>query len=91
MPEQPPAGGAARTTALGTDVALAEPSLFVAVTRIRIVLPTSGRLSTYVLWFAPPIAEQLPPLASQRRQEYVYVIGSVPLHVPLPAVSVCPS
>ena len=44
-------GGAAAafTTALGTDVALADPSLFFAVTRTRIVLPASTPFSVYVL------------------------------------------
>ena len=55
------------------------------------MLPTSTRLSTYVRWFAPLIAEQLPPLASQRRHEYEYVIGAVPPQVPLLVVSVLPS
>src|SRR4051794_33815629 len=35
--------------------------------------------------------EQLPPSASHRRQRYVYVIGSVPVQVPLFAVSTWPS
>jgi hypothetical protein len=68
LPAQPlGAAGAARTTAVGTEVAWAEPSLFRAVTRERIVLPTSTRLSKYVLSVAPPIVEQLPPFSSQRR------------------------
>ena len=66
-----PLGGAvaARTTAVGTDVEGVEPSLFLAVTRTRIVLPTSTFFRTYVFWFVPPIAAQLPPSESQRRHE----------------------
>ena len=66
-----PLGGAvaAWTTAVGTEVAGVEPSLFVAVTRKRIVLPTSTLVRAYVFWLAPPIPEQLPPSASQRRHE----------------------
>jgi hypothetical protein len=47
LPLQPVGAGAAATriTAVGTDVADAEPSLFRAVTRERIVLPTSTFLS----------------------------------------------
>ena len=38
-------GGRPETTAVGADVADAEPAEFVAVTTMRIVLPTSGRSS----------------------------------------------
>jgi hypothetical protein len=68
LPSQPLGGaGAAWTTAVGTDVAWFEPSAFLAVTRERIVLSTSGFFSTYVFSVAPPIFEQLPPSLSQRR------------------------
>ena len=70
LPLQPVAGAvAARIRADGTEVAAVEPSAFRAVTRERIVLPTSTFLSTYVLLVAPPICEQLPPSSSQRRHE----------------------
>ena len=92
LPLQPVAGAVAtRMTAVGTEVAATEPSLLRAVTRERIVLPTSTFFSTYVLSLAPLIAEQLPPFSSQRRHEYAYVIGAVPVHVPLLVVSDLPS
>ena len=48
LPLQPVPGGAGavRITADGTDVAVVEPSAFRAVTRERIVLPTSTFLRT---------------------------------------------
>ena len=55
------------------------------------MLPTSTFLRTYVRSVAPPIWEQLPPFSSQRRHEYEYVIGAVPVQVPLLVVSVLPS
>ena len=66
---QPPlvVGGAAATTAVGTDVAEFEPSLFLPVTRTRSVLPESTAFRSYVFAVAPLIDEQLPPFASQRR------------------------
>ena len=92
MPLQPVTGaGADRITAEGTDVAGVEPSAFRAVTRTRIALSTSTFLRTYVLSVAPPICEQLPPFSSQRRHEYVNVIGAVPVQVPLLVVRVWPS
>jgi hypothetical protein len=81
--------GAAVMTAVGTEVAFVEPSRLVAVTRTRSVLPTSTPLSVYVLLVAPLIAEQLPPLRSQRRHEKANVIGCGPVHLPSLAVSVC--
>src|ERR1700751_3981225 len=46
-------GGGDPTTAGGTDVAEFEPSVFLAVTRTRSVLPASTDLSTYVFEFEP--------------------------------------
>ena len=40
---------------------------------------------------APAMSEQFAPAASQRRHWYVKLIGVLPVHVPSPAVSVCPS
>ena len=55
-PSHPLGGaGAARTTAVGTEVDGVAPSLFLAVTRTRIVLSTSTFFSTYVFSVAPPI------------------------------------
>ena len=53
--------GAAFTTAVGTDVEVAEPALFVAVSRTRSVLPTSTCFSAYVEPVAPEMLEQLAP------------------------------
>src|SRR5213076_1575259 len=79
------------TTAVGTDVAWLDPSEFFAVTRTRIVLPTSTPFSVYVLSLAPPMFEQLPPVASQRRHWYAKLIGAVPFHWPGLAVTTLPS
>ena len=65
------AAGAAVTTAVGTLVALFDPSLFLAVTTTRSVLPLSTLASWYVLFVAPEMFEQLPPFWSQRRHWYV--------------------
>src|SRR5262245_52869192 len=81
-------GVAAATTALGTDVACAEPSLFFAVTRTRSVLSWSTCFSAYVFSVAPLMFEQLPPSLSQRRHWYVNVIGVDPFHFPGSAVNV---
>src|ERR687895_1944195 len=75
--------------AVGTDVAVLEPSRLVAVTRTRSVLLTSTRPTLYVLLVAPLIAEHLPPLRSQRRHEKANV--GCPVHRPSFAVSVLPS
>jgi hypothetical protein len=50
------------TTAEGADVDVLDPAVFVAVTRTRSVLPTSTDFSVYVLFVAPLIDEQLPPV-----------------------------
>ena len=93
LPQPFDGGGAAAalTTAVGTDVAVRVPSEFFALTTTRSVLPASTAFSVYVLSFAPPMLLQLPPSLSHLRHWYVYVIGSVPVHVPFAAVSVCPS
>ncbi len=56
----------AETTAVWADCAESEPSALVAVTRTRIVLPTSAPTSVYV--FKVPLATlaQLSPLLLQR-------------------------
>src|SRR6059036_2692889 len=66
---QPVAADAPGTTAVGTEVAVVEPALFVAVTATRSVVPASTCLSWYVCAVAPPIAAQLPPVESQRLHE----------------------
>jgi hypothetical protein len=54
------------TTAVGPDVAVVEPSAFVAITRTRIVLPTSTPRSVYVRSVAPEISVQPLPFWLQR-------------------------
>jgi hypothetical protein len=80
---------ASPTTAVGTDVRVAWPSAFFAVTATRSVLSLSTPFSTYVFCVAPEIAEQLPPSLSHRCHWYVNV--GEPVHVPSFAVSVWPS
>src|SRR5579885_2055553 len=82
--------GAALTTAVGTDVEVAEPALFVAFSRTRSVFPTSTCFSAYVEPVAPEMLEQLPPFWSQRRHWNDVEVGLL-LHVPPCAVSVLPS
>ena len=55
------------------------------------VVPTSACRTAYWLSFAPVMALQLFPVASHRLHWYENEIGVVPLHVPLVAVSVCPT
>src|SRR3954468_8278596 len=50
-----------------TALALSEPALFVAVTRARIVRPTSPERTPYVVDVAPPMSLHEPPPASQSR------------------------
>src|SRR4051812_24337116 len=59
---------AAFITAVGTDVAVVLPSAFVAVTRNRIVFPTSTFFRTYPAApsLAPLMLAQLPPFSSHR-------------------------
>jgi hypothetical protein len=57
-------------TAVGTDVACADPEAFVAVTATRNVLPTSTCWSWKVWAAAPLIGEQLLPFWSQRLHAY---------------------
>jgi hypothetical protein len=87
------AGGAGGelTTAVGTEVADADPAELCAVTCTRSVFAASTDLRTYVLSVAPPMSAQLPPFWSQRLHWYANVIGWLPLHVPAFAVSVCPT
>src|SRR6516225_1147192 len=84
-------GGGDPTTAVGTDVDEFDPSVFLAVTWTRSVLPASTDFRTYVLSVAPLIDEQLPPFSSHRRQSYVNEIGVAPFHLPGSAVSVWPT
>src|SRR5690349_15478454 len=60
------ATGAGATTSVGSELALLEPALFVAVTTTRIVEPTSADTAVYVFDVAPLMLPQLLPFASQR-------------------------
>ena len=59
-------GGSAATTAVWSDVACALPAPLVAVTRTRIVRPTSAGVSVYVVPVSPGMSAQFEPAASQR-------------------------
>jgi hypothetical protein len=54
------------TTAVALEMAVAEPSVFVAVTATRVVEPTSVAVGVYVCAVAPEIATQFAAVASQR-------------------------
>jgi len=82
------AGAAAVTTALNALRWDAEPAPLVAVTREYTFEPASAPDSTYDDRFAFAIVTQLFPFTSQRRHAYENAIGAVPVHVPLPVVSV---
>src|SRR5262249_50485698 len=78
------------------EAAVDDPSAFDAVTRTRSRLPTSAEARTYAEVVAPPMVAQLepsplPPEGGQRTHWYAYVIGAVPVQVPVVAVSVEPS
>jgi hypothetical protein len=62
-------GGFAVITAVGTDVAVVEPSPLLATTRKRSVFPTSADVSVYVSEWAPLMFAQLPPVLSHRLQK----------------------
>src|SRR5262245_60629001 len=79
------------TTAVAAETAVFEPSLLDALTRTRSVSPTSADVTTRVFVSAPMIAEQLPPLVSQRSHWNAKLIGCGPDHVPGSAVSVSAS
>lgn len=59
-------GGSACTIPVGADSAGVEPPLFVAVTRTRVVVPTSLKVSVYVDEVAPLIELHATPVVSQR-------------------------
>ena len=56
----------ATTTAVAADVAAVDPSPFVAVTRKRILCPSSEAVSVYCVPVAPEIGLHPFPLALQR-------------------------
>jgi hypothetical protein len=85
------AGGTAVTGPTTPELAVAEPTEFVAVTTTRSVEPTSAADAAYEEPVAPATSEQPEPVESQRCHWYAYAIGAEPVHVPGDAVSVCPS
>jgi hypothetical protein len=60
------AEGGAVTTAVGDDVAAADPLRLLDVTMTRTVAPVSAAETLYVCAEAPVTARQLAPLESQR-------------------------
>lgn len=78
------------TTAVGADVADAEPPAFFAVTVTRMVLPESPPVMAWVSPVAPEIEEQEPPRASQFDHTYEKLVGEF-LQLPVAAVSVLPT
>jgi hypothetical protein len=77
--------------AVASEVALADPFELRAVTVTLSGKPTSAVTGLYAAAVAPVIPEHGEPDAAQRFQWYAYVIGSVPLHRPGAACSVCPT
>jgi len=56
------------TTAAVDEFAVAEPSVFWAVTTTRSVVPTSAGCTTYVWFVAPAMSTHAAPVALQRCQ-----------------------
>ena len=63
------------TTAVALEVAVVEPSEFVAVTLMRSLCPTSLESSSRWFVVSPEMLLQLLPFESQRTHWYAYVIG----------------
>ncbi len=61
------ATGAAATTCVCAELALLDPAELLAVTRTRIVEPTSAEVSVYVCPVNGTMSTQLVPPESQRR------------------------
>jgi hypothetical protein len=81
-------GAAEATTAVAAESADVDAVEFVAVTRTRIVDPTSPATSVYVVPVAPAMSAQPAPPVPQRLHWRAYDIGAVPVHVPVVDVSV---
>jgi hypothetical protein len=77
---------AAATVPLCVEVAVAEPSLFEAVTATRIVKPASVLERVYEELVAALTSLQEAPVVSQRRHWYEYDVGEL-LQVPADADS----
>jgi hypothetical protein len=78
------------TTSVGSDVAVALPSVFDAVTATRSVLPTSVLPGEYVCFVAPVMSPQTLPSEEQRRHWYAKAAG-VFVQVPFDPVRVASS
>jgi hypothetical protein len=77
------------TTAVGAELAEAEPRAFVAVTTDRTVCPTSPDPRGWRRVVAPAITTQFAPVLSQSSHLYLYDVGLF-AHVPVVVVKVCP-
>src|SRR3954453_14643207 len=74
VPDGQPVGagvGCFFTTAVGTDVACAEPSAFGAGPRPRMLFSASGFFNVSFFPVPPPMLLQLPPFSSQRSHWYL--------------------
>jgi hypothetical protein len=89
--QSPLGSGISATIAVAADDALADPAPLLAVTDTRIVDPTSEAVSRYVVPVAEAMSVHAAPEASQRRHCLAYVIGVVPLQLPVVVERVSPS
>src|SRR4051812_13886499 len=83
-------GAAATTTAVVTDCALIESTLFLSVIRTPSRKPRSALVTTYVAAVALSIMAHDPPVAGQRRHWYFTVGAGSPVQAAT-AVSVAPT
>src|SRR5262245_40030417 len=84
------AGAAGSTSGLAAERALVVPPALLALTRTRMVEPTSSWSSVYVLSSSLASGTQLEPDPSQRCHSYANEVGE-PLQVPVLALSTWPS
>src|SRR5581483_11554355 len=85
-------GGTPLTVSVFSDSASPLPAMFFASTFTRSVWPTSAAATVYVASTEGAAAcVHDAPAVLQRSHSYSNTIGSVPLHLPLEAVSSCPA
>src|SRR5262245_33970776 len=84
-------GAGAVTAAVGTESIVVATLPLVAVTRKRMVEPTSACCGTYVVVAAPEMSLQSAPPASHRRHSCISVGAGEPDHVPSSPVSTDPT
>jgi hypothetical protein len=77
-----PGGSGMPTTPDSDEIAVAEPTAFLAVTLHRRRWSTSADVRRYVRPFAPAIAAHSPPEVLQRSQPYENAMGCLPLQLP---------